>query len=136
MRRLVSILRDERGSPAIEFAIVVPTLLSVIYGITQLGFIFMASAGMQHALGEGARYGALYVNGSTTKAHTEAEVIAKVQDKTFGMGSVTPSVTITASGTGYMKVQITYTKTLTFLRMQGPSVTLTRSKMVYTPIVT
>ena len=56
--RLATILqRDERGAAAIEMALALPVLVTMIYGIFQVGLLYQANAGMQHALGEGARYG-------------------------------------------------------------------------------
>ena len=37
-----------------------PMLLLFVYGIFQFGVILQANAGMQHALGEGARLATLY----------------------------------------------------------------------------
>ena len=131
MKPLSSLIRDERGSPVIEFAIVVPALVSIIFGIAQLGLIYQANAGIQHALGEAARYATLYDSSKTTKVHTEDEIRAKLDQKLFGMANVTPSVTVPESGTGRMKLQVTYTKRLNFLFITGPTVTLTRSKVIY-----
>ena len=131
MRRLFSSARDERGSPAIEFAIAVPVLVSIIDGIAQIGLIYEDSAGMQHALGEGARYATLYDATKTTRIHTDDEILAKVNEKLFGKGSGTFTPTVAESGTGYIKLQVVYSKKLDFLFMTGPTVTLTRKKTVY-----
>ena len=47
--------RDEQGAAAVEMALALPVLIIFIYGIFQIGMVMAASAGMQHALGEGAR---------------------------------------------------------------------------------
>ena len=52
--------RDEGGAAALEFALAFPVLISIIYGIFMIGMVFMASAGLQHALGEAARYATLF----------------------------------------------------------------------------
>ena len=46
----------------IEMAIALPMLILFIYGIFQVGVVFQANAGMQHALGEGARLATLCYN--------------------------------------------------------------------------
>jgi len=61
MSPLKLLRRNEKGAAAIEMAIALPVLLVMIYGIFQVGLIFQANAGMQHALGEGARYATLCV---------------------------------------------------------------------------
>ena len=60
--RLATILRrDERGVAATEMALALPVLITMIYGIFQVGLLYQANAGMQHALGEGARLATLCV---------------------------------------------------------------------------
>ena len=59
MKLLHQLKRDERGAAAIEMAIVLPVLILFIYGIFQVGILYQANAGMQHALGEGARFAVL-----------------------------------------------------------------------------
>ena len=130
MRRLLSLGRDERGSPAIEFAIAVPVLVSIIYGIAQLGLIYQANAGIQHALGEAARYATLYDANKTTKVHTESEILAKLNEKLFGEGGGTFTPKYTDNGNNSIELEVKYSKKLDFLFMTGPTVTLTRTKTV------
>ena len=59
------IRRDESGAAIIEFALSVPILVTMIYGIFELSQLFEANAGMQHALGEGARFATLCIPTST-----------------------------------------------------------------------
>src|SRR5262245_18888285 len=93
--------RDESGAAAIEMAISLPVLLVMIYGIFQVGLIFQANAGMQHALGEGARYATLCTpNGTNCNIPTNDQIVTRMQSKLFGMniGSFgTPTVTTPAS---------------------------------------
>ncbi len=78
--------RCQRGAAAIEFALVVPILVLFIYGIFQIGLLFQANAGMQHALGEGARYATLCIpTGTGCNIHTDAEVVTRMSSKVFGM---------------------------------------------------
>ena len=49
------IRRDERGVAVIEMALALPALIVLIWGIAQLGMVYRAMSGIQHALGEGAR---------------------------------------------------------------------------------
>ena len=134
--RRIRINRDERGSAVVEMAISLPVLVSMIYGIFTLGQLFEANAGIQHALGEGARYGNLCLaisNGSCTLP-TSTAIGTKVNDKLFGTRNGTfdaPSVTTSTASSGYVTVSVTYRQTLNFLFFTGPTITLTRSKQVY-----
>lgn len=129
--------RNEQGAAAIELAIALPVLLVMIYGIFQVGLVYQANAGMQHALGEGARLATLCTpNGTTCTTSTDAEIVSKMSSKVFGMNIgtfSTPTVTTPASSvcTHCKDLAVSYTVTPNFLFFNGPPVTLNRSKRVY-----
>jgi len=117
--------RDERGATVIEFAIALPVLVMFIWGIFQVGLLFWASAGMQHGLGEGARYATIYPTPSDT------QIQAKIGAKVFGTQNGTLTVSPPTSGAGFKTLSVSYTAPTNFLFMTGPTVTLTQSKKVY-----
>ena len=128
-----TITRDEQGAAAIEMAFALPILLLFVYGIFQFGVILQANAGMQHALGEGARYATLYPKPADSLIET------KMSNAVFGMNIGTfsaPSVTIPATSqcTNCRDLTVTYTVTPNFLFFNAPPVTLTRTKRVYTAV--
>lgn len=137
MSRLLKLKRDARGTAAIEMAVVLPVLVGMIYGIFQLGILFQAQAGMQHALGEAARYATLYPSPSDTL------IKAKVTAKTFGTYNGTLSAlsisnyksdgtaATTVAETKYKVLSLTYTQPANFLFLTLPNMTLTRTKRVY-----
>jgi Flp pilus assembly protein TadG len=137
MTLLKLIRRSERGAAAIEMAIALPVLLVMIYGIFQVGLVFQASAGMQHALGEGARYATLCIpTSSGCNSPSDSSVVTRMQSKLFGsnIGSFgTPTVTDPGSAacTFCRDLQITYTVTPNYLFFNGPAISLTRTKRVY-----
>jgi len=47
--------RDERGSPAVEFAMIAPVLMLLVLGIVQFGFLFYTYNEMMNGAREGAR---------------------------------------------------------------------------------
>jgi Flp pilus assembly pilin Flp len=51
--------RDDQGAQAVEFALVVPILLAVVFGIITFGFLFGQQLMMDNAVRQGARYGAV-----------------------------------------------------------------------------
>jgi Flp pilus assembly protein TadG len=127
------ILPDEQGAATIEMAFALPILLLFVYGIFQFGVILQANAGMQHALGEGARYATLYPKPA------DAAIVTKMSNAVFGMNIgtfSTPTVTTpaTTSCTNCRDLGVTYTVTPNFLFFNAPPVTLTRTKRVYTSI--
>ena len=129
--------RDQRGAAAIEFAIAVPVMVVMIYGIFQVGLIYEANAGMQHALGEGARLATLCTpSGNACTSPSDTAIVAKMNEKKFGanIGTFsTPTVTTPSSGscTFCRDLSITYTVTPNFLFFTGPAISVTRSKRVY-----
>jgi Flp pilus assembly protein TadG len=122
--------RDEEGATTVEMAFALPVLLVFIYGIFQYGVILMAHAGMQHALGEGARYATLYPTPSDTAITT------KVSNSVYGMNVGTfdaPSISTPATTdcTNCRLLSVTYRVTPKFIFFNAPQVTLTRSKRIY-----
>lgn len=47
--------RDQRGSPAVEFALIAPVLILFVFGIVQFGFAFYTYNEMMNGAREGAR---------------------------------------------------------------------------------
>lgn len=125
------ITRDDSGVAAVEMALALPVLILFIYGIFQIGMVMAASAGMQHALGEGARLATIY------PYPTDATVKTRIENKVFGtyIGSYTvadPVDVTNGVGTTYAKdLSVTYTVTPNFLFFTAPPVTLVRTKRVY-----
>jgi Flp pilus assembly protein TadG len=127
MKNFTVLKRNENGAAAIEFAIAVPILVLLIYGIFRIGLLYQANAGMQHALGEGARLATLF------PTPTDAQITARMNARLFGQGYGTFTVATPVTGTTSKTLTITYTTPMDFLLLPGPTVTLTRSKVVYMP---
>ena len=130
-------IRDERGAAAIELAFALPVLVLFIYGIFVIGQLMAANAGAQNALGQGARYATLCLNPTTATGCTlpsDSNIQAKISAGLFGTNSGTWSTpTIDRhDAQHYLTIQVTYSQNLDFLFFRGPTVTLTRSKKVYT----
>jgi Flp pilus assembly protein TadG len=128
--------RAQEGTAAIEMAIALPVLILFIYGIFTFGQVFEADAGIQHALGEGARFGTLCLNPSSGSCTlpTATQIKARVNSRLFGTTSGTfdaPTVDTSTASSGYVTVTVTYHQTMYFAFFTGPTITLTRSKLVY-----
>jgi Flp pilus assembly protein TadG len=127
MRRFRTIVRDLRGAAAIEFAIAVPILVSMIWGILQFALVFEANAGMAEALGQAARYATVF------PTPTDADIASKITSSRFGGNGGTwgtPTIT-TDDAAGTKTVTVTYSQPLNFLFFNGPTVTLTKAKVIY-----
>lgn len=142
MKILRSIKRDQDGAAALEAAIALPVLITMIYGIFSIGQLFEANAGMQHALGEAARYATLCPSlqtvgtTSTCTVHTGTEIKNYVGTKLFGAnnGNGTwdaPSLDTSTASNGYVTLTVTYHPLMQFAFYSLPSFTVTRSKRIY-----
>lgn len=137
MRKLSALRKNDRGAAAIEMAIAVPVLVTFLWGIFEIGVASEAIAGMQHGLGEGARYATLCLtpnSSGTCTIPTNDQISAVINNKVFGTGIGTfssPSVTDGPSGSGYKDLSVTFSMPMNFLLFTGPTITLTQTKRVY-----
>lgn len=134
MKLLKLIKRDERGVAVIEMAFVLPVLILFIYGIFQIGILYQANAGMQHALGEGARFATLCkpVTGGCNIA-TDAQITAKMNSVVFGTKPGTFSIPSPTTTNRVMTLTVNYSQPMNFLLFPGPTISLSRTKVVYLP---
>lgn len=77
---------DERGAAAVEFAVVLPLLVTMLFGIIELGFIFNRWITVTHAAREGVRRMAL--------GDPEASAAAKALS---AAGGISPTPTCSGS---------------------------------------
>lgn len=131
MKVVRKLAANRDGMAAVEFAVAFPVLILMIWGIFQVALLYRANAGMQHALGEGARLATLWPTPS------DSEIQAKITSHKFGLnGSThggtwsTPSITTDTTAKTKL-ISVTYSQPTDFLFFSGPSVSLTRSKLVY-----
>ena len=127
---------DEGGAAVVEMALSLPVLVGMIYGIFEFSQLYEANAGMQHALGEGARVATLCIpniNSATGCDNpSDTTIVARENAKLFGPAGGSFDVQNPTTATGYKTLTITYTRTMNFLFFTGPTITLRRSKQVYT----
>jgi len=94
--------RSQRGAAAIEFALVLPILVIIVFGIIAFGIGFTQKQTLSSAVRDGARFGSvgIYVAAAGTP-RTCGDVIAKTRQNasTIGMTGSDVSVTVTRGGT-------------------------------------
>ena len=130
---------DERGVAIIEMAFALPILVVMIYMIAQLGMVYRASAGIQQALGEGARYATLCVDPSATGCNipSPGDISDKIEASVYGIGPgdfdvATPVCTEDATNGGaYYDLSVTYDQHTSLLLVPGPDISITRAKRVW-----
>lgn len=57
--RFFDIIRGHRGNAILEFAFILPMFLVIAFGITDFGLYFHRMLSLDHAVRQGARFGAL-----------------------------------------------------------------------------
>lgn len=136
MSKITLLRSDERGAAAIEMALAVPVMTLFLYGIFQIGVAFQANAGMQHALGQGARFATLCIdpdteNGCSSPSNDDIEEV--MEESTFGtgIGEFTVNDVVDNAADGSKELSVTFTMTPNFIFFNGPEIDITREKKVY-----
>ncbi|MFL6750310.1 MAG: TadE/TadG family type IV pilus assembly protein [Sphingomicrobium sp.] len=129
--------RDQNGAAAVEMAFSLPILIVMIWMFVQLAQVYRALAGIQQALGEGARYATLCLNPSLTGCTTPSasSIETKINASVYGIGPGTFTVTtpvIATSGTSrYYDLKVAYTQPTNMLLFPGPTIAVSRTKRVW-----
>jgi Flp pilus assembly protein TadG len=137
LRLRLPLTADDRGAAAVEMAFTVPIFVVMIWAFVQLAEVYRAVAGMQQALGEGARYATLCLTQSATgcAAPTAVQIKAKINSSVYGIGPGTFTVADPAGGTSgtanYYDLSVTYSQPTNLLMFPGPTMALTRNKRVW-----
>lgn len=126
---MMRLIRNQRGAAAIEFALALPPFIMLLMGALQLGIIACARTGLQHAVDEGARYADIY------PTPTDAQIIAKVNGREFGLDpAYTNDPTIvhgTQYGVPYTEITMSYSRPLNFIVYQTPALSISYTRRSY-----
>lgn len=129
MKLLRAIRRDERGAAIIETAFALPALIVMVWAVVQLGLVFRAMSGIQHALGEGARLATIYPQPDDAAIHDKIEAaVYGIGPGTFTIDDPVPG---TENGSAFLDLQVSYTQATDLLFLPGPTITVSRSKRVW-----
>ena len=124
------LIRNERGAAVIEMAFALPILVLFIWMLVQLGLVFRATSGIQHALGEGARLATVWPEPSA------ADVKARVEEAVYGIGPGDFNVPDPVPGAdcddSCLDVTVEYEQETDLLLFPGPTITVSRTKRVWT----
>ena len=122
------LLRSDGGAAAIEMALALPILILFIWMMVQLGLVFRATSGIQHALGEGSRLATVW------PAPTAADVKARVEESVYGIGpgEFTVPDPVPACAGACIEVTVEYEQETDMLLFPGPTIEVSRTKRVWT----
>ncbi len=103
---------QRRGTALIEFSLVLPMLLAIIFGIIEFSIVFYDKAVITNASREAARAGIAYTIPRQTTAQIQAIAVGYCGNSLISFTSATPP-TVTVTGTGVtgtsLKVTVNYT---------------------------
>lgn len=120
---------DQSGTAVIEMAFALPAMIMLIWMIVQLGLAFRAMAGIQHALGEGARLATIWPVPDVDTIEDRMEVAV------YGIGpgdfDIPPPIAGEADGSDYLDLVVTYSQPTDLLIIPGPTIEVSRSKRVW-----
>ena len=129
MRKLLRLRRDTRGAAVIEMAFALPAMIVMLWMIVQLGLVFRAMSGIQHALGEGARFATLFPQPDNDEIHD------KIEAAVYGIGpgtfTIADPVAGIQDGTVYLDLTVSYTQSTDLLLLPGPDISVSRTKRVW-----
>jgi Flp pilus assembly protein TadG len=131
------LLRNRNGAATVEMAFALPILIVLIWMFVQFAEIYRAMAGIQQALGQGARYATLCTSPTSTGcgSPTAAQIKTDITNSVYGIGPGTFTVddpVLGTSGTSsYFDLKVNYTQPTSLLLVPGPTITVSRSKRVW-----
>lgn len=126
-----TLLRQDRGAAALEFALAAPVLFTILIGATQIGTMFFANAGVQNAVAEGARVAAIF------PLPPDEEIAAAINSQDFGLksGQVVgePDIDhrVDDDGNPVVDISLTYQVPLNFVFFDTAPVTISHSRTVF-----
>jgi Flp pilus assembly protein TadG len=92
--------RQERGAVAVEFALLVPLLVLLVFGIIGFGFIFSQNLALNNATRDAARFAVVkQIDGPTAERSCyDALVRTRANSRALGIQAVNVGVTLTVGG--------------------------------------
>jgi Flp pilus assembly protein TadG len=91
-----------RGTSAVEFALIAPVLLFLLFVVVDFGVLFWVNLTMQYAVREGARYavtGQSNLDPNAKNPQRYLAIVQEIRDSSMGLyDMVSPSYVITVNG--------------------------------------
>ena len=119
MRRIGSLFSDRQGATAVEFSLILPALLLLLFGIVEFGRLLWTQSALHFAVEEAARCAA--VDATNCATATQVQNFAVSRAAGLGLTNAVFSLTTPACGN---QVSATYAFPFVLANM-FPNVTLT-----------
>lgn len=115
-------LRDDRGAAAVEFALVLPVLLLLVFGLMEFSRLYNVQISLSNAAREGARVMAIEKDPAIARSAASAAAPSVTPAITGSQIAISPNSSCEAGDT--VNVRITYEVAL-MTGWFGPDLTLT-----------
>jgi len=129
MRLVRRIKHDRSGVAAVEFALVAPVLIALIFGIWNTGVMLFADNAIRDAVEVGARQATIFPRPS------EAQIRQRIDDRYFGPGTGTitgPTFAYASQNNApVVTIAMSYTHRINVPFLPARSVTLSHQRTVY-----
>ncbi|GER21624.1 hypothetical protein NCCP1664_01210 [Zafaria cholistanensis] len=113
----------ERGASAVEMALLLPILVTLVFGIIEFGYAFNQQISLSQAAREGARYYAIHSGSSTYSATQLTQTAQAAAPMATGL-SATASATCTPGALVTVTTQRSYASLTGWFDFLGPAITL------------
>ena len=132
-RRLAT---NEQGAAVVEIAFALPALVVLVWMVAQLGLVYRAMSGIQHALGQGARFATLCIPTSAgCNRPSDAAIKTQISNAVYGIGpgsfTIPDPAAGTSGGANFLDLKVSYTQSTNLVFLKGPTITVSRSKRVW-----
>ena len=118
MMRLHKTLRSESGASAVEFALLLPVLMLILFGTIEFGMALYQQAILTNASREGARLAIVQSVPPITTTAVDAKIDTYLLSAGIAPGSVTHIISPIVGVTG-TPVTVTLTRPYTFVSLPG-----------------
>jgi Flp pilus assembly protein TadG len=134
MRILRKLCKNEQGAAAVEFAFAMPLFISLFFLIAQCGLLFLAEAGIRHAVDRAARAATVYVNATPI---SDAQIRTAVTNSIYGVDKTTlaPATIVRgiSNGETYADITVSYNAPINLIVYSTPAITLSETRRAYLP---
>ena len=110
--------RRQRGAAAVEFALVLPVFLAVVFGVIEYGWVFYQQFNLAGAVRDGLRQGVTISQAATPDPRVTAVQKAQANLQTLGIASGSVTLTATYGGSAPTKT-MTLNVTTTYKKLIG-----------------
>lgn len=125
---------NQDGAAATEFALAMPIVIFLFFGLAQFGLVLLASSGIRHALDKAARTATVYV-GAT--AITDQQIRNTVTANLYGIKSGTVATPVVSrgviNGAKYVDITVTYSTPIDFMVYKYGPISLSETRRAYLP---